>query len=185
MTAFWEWRGRSTVADRPSSVAPEKDALESVELYTRYAVILARVAPDGRRLSDILNSTARLAVRDANCISLLPNIDGTQGEGWTSVSTDDILFAMPPAHTSPRQMRVHRRQHRVRIQTGPYVVVGNAHVVPGIALDPYVLRSRMRFLALTQAHISSVTDPAWERQAQVLLMNVQPIEDLKEVLTIS
>jgi hypothetical protein len=43
----------------------------------------------------------------------------------------------------------------------------------------------MHFLAITGAHVSSMGDPAWERSASVVLVNVRPIDGLKEVLTIS
>ena len=186
MAKFWDWRDNSTsVADGAGTVVVEQVPLEPVELYTRHAMVLGRVAADGRRLSDILNSNSHLPVRDARSISLLNGLDGTDGGGWTSVNTEDILFAMPPDRASPRQMRINRRQHRVRIETGPYVVVGNAHVLPGTKLDPYVLRSRMRFLALTQVHVASKTDPSWERTAPVVLVNVRPLTDLTEVVTIS
>ena len=186
MTRFWEWRNSSTLAtDGTTALAPDETSLEAVELYTQTAMVLGLVAPEGRRLSDILNSSSHLPVREARSISIIAGIEGSEGEGWTSVATEEVLLAMPPEHISPRQMKIHRRQHRVRIQTGPYVIVGNAHVLPGITLDPYVLRSRMRFLALTSAHVSSTTDPLWERDAPVVLVNVQPISDLTEVLTIS
>jgi hypothetical protein len=156
-----------------------------VELYTRHAMVVGSVAPDGRRLSDILNSNSTLALRDARSVSLLNGVEGSDRAGWTSVRTDEILLVMPPAYDSPRQMRVHRRQHRVRIQTGEFLITGTAHVLPGMRIDPFVLRSRMRFLALTDAHVSSFTDAAWERQTSVVLVNVRPIADLREVTTIS
>jgi hypothetical protein len=184
MASFWDWRGSSTSVTA-SAPAVDQVPLERVELYTRQAMVLGRVAPDGQRLSDILNSNSHLPVRDARSISVLNGLEGTDGDGWTPVRTDDILLAMPPERASPRQMRINRRQHRVRIETGPYVVVGTAHVLPGTALDPYVLRSRMRFLALTQVHVTSKSDPSWERTAPVVLVNVRPLSDLTEVVTIA
>lgn len=82
-------------------------------------------------------------------------------------------------------MSIYRRQHRVRIATGPYVIIGHAHVQPGIKLDPYVLRSRMYVLALARARVVSTIDPVWERAAAVVLVNVQLLTDLTEVITIS
>ena len=184
MASFWDWRG-SSASVTASTPGVEPVALEPVELYTRHAMVLGRVEPDGQRLSDILNSNSQLPVRDARSISLLNGLEGTDSDGWTSVSTDDILLAMPPERASPRQLRINRRQHRVRIETGPYAVVGTAHVLPGTKLDPYVLRSRMRFLALTQVHVTSKSDPSWERTAPVVLVNVRPLKDLAEVVTIS
>jgi hypothetical protein len=183
MARFWEWQARPTAG---AAVAVEEASpLEPVELYTRTAMVFGLVAPEHRRLSDILNSNSTLALRDASSTSLINGVEGSYGKGWTSVGTDEILLVMPPEHASPRQMKVHRRQHRVRIRTGPFQITGNAHVLPGTKLDPYVLQTRMRFMAVTSAEVSSTADPAWERRAAVVLVNVGPIQDLTEVLTIS
>jgi len=146
MAAFWDWRTRSApVTERRPAELLTEAPLEAVELYTKNAVVLAEVAPEGQRLSDILNSNSHLPIKNARSISVIAGLDGTERDGWTSIPTDDILFAMPPEHASSRQLRIHRKQHRVRIHTGPYEIAGTAHVLPGVRLDPFVLRSRMRF----------------------------------------
>lgn len=186
MARFWEWRTQPDPAGAVmTTAADEKSSLEPVELYTPTALITGMVAPEGRRLSDILNGNSQLPVRDARSTSLFSELDGSAGGGWTPVSVDDILLAMPPEHASSRQLKIHRRQHRVRIRTGPFSFFGTAHVLPGTKLDRYVLQSRMRFLAVTNAHVYSEADPAWERRARVVLVNVRPLEDLTEVQTIS
>lgn len=187
MAAFWDWRSTpgASVATRPGVADTPEPKLEPVEVYTATAMVHGLVEPDGRRLSDILNSNSVLAIRSARSTSLVAGVDGTEGTGWSRLPTDEILFVMPPPRVSPRQLRVNRRQHRVRIETGQFHVVGNAHVLPGIQLDPYVLRTRMHFLAVTDAHVSSMGDPAWERSAPVVLVNVRPVAGLREVLTIS
>lgn len=184
MTAFWDWRS-ARVTERHATGVLTEAPLEAVELYTENAMVLAQVAPDGQRLSDILNSNSHLPIKNAQSISMIGGVEGTAGHGWSSLPTDEILFAMPPEHVSPRQMRIHRKQHRVRINTGPYLIVGNAHVLPGVKLDPFVLRARTRFLALTKARVLSTVNPAWERAAEVVLVNVRPLTDLAEVVTIS
>jgi hypothetical protein len=184
MPGFWEWRGKPH-ATTATALAIEQVPLEPVELYTGSAMVFGLVDPDGRRLSDILNSTSHLSIRDARSTSVINGVEGSEGEGWTSVATDEILLIMPPEHVSPRQLRINRRQHRVRIVTGPYVVVGNAHLPPGIDLDAYALQKRIRFLAVTKAVVYSTDDAALERLAQVVLVNIGPIAELTEVLTIS
>jgi len=184
MPGFWDWRERRQ-GDTATAVALEEAPLEPVELYTKSAMVFGLVEPEGRRLSDILNSNSHRAIRDPRSTSLHGGVDGTEGDGWSPLATDDILLIMPPAHVSPRQLRIHRRQHRVRITTGPYVVVGNAHVPPGVGLDAYALQKRIKFLAVTQAAVYSNADPALERMAQVVLVNVRTVEELTEVLTIS
>jgi hypothetical protein len=187
MAAFWDWRTTSTanIATAPAPTDAPQPTLEPVEVYTATAMVHGLVEPEGRRLSDILNSNSVLAIRNARSTSLVADVDGAEGTGWSRLPTDDILFVMPPPRVSPRQMRINRRQHRVRIETGQFQIVGNAHVLPGVRLDPYVLRTRMHFLAVTDAHVSSLGDPAWERSASVVLVNVRPVAGLREVLTIS
>jgi hypothetical protein len=184
MPGFWDWRERRQT-DSATTVALEQAPLEPVELYTRSAMVFGLVDPEGRRLSDMLNSNTHLAIRDPRSTSLHGSVDGTEGEGWSPLATDEILLVMPPEHVSPRQLRIHRRQHRVRITTGPYVVVGNAHAPPGVGLEAYSLQKRIKFLAVTQAAVYSTADSAWERMARVVLVNVRTVEELTEVLTIS
>jgi hypothetical protein len=184
MPSFWDWRERTQTATA-AELAVEDTPLEPVELYTTSSMVVGMVEPEGRRLSDILNANSHLAIRDARSTSLHDGVDGSEGEGWMPLATDDILLVMPPEHLSPRQLRIHRRQHRVRITTGPYVVIGNAHVPPGVGLDAYALQKRINFLAVTQAAVYSTVDPALERMAQVVLVNIRTVEELTEVLTIS
>jgi hypothetical protein len=184
MAGFWDWRGKGQAATA-TEMAVEDAPLEPVELYTKTAMVFGMVEPEGRRLSDMLNSNSRLAIRDARSTSLHDEVDGSEGDGWTALAIDDILLVMPPEHVSPRQLRIHRRQHRVRITTGPYVVIGNAHVPPGVGLDAYALHKRINFLAVTQAAVYSNVDPALERMARVVLVNIRTVEELTEVLTIS
>jgi hypothetical protein len=183
MAGFWDWRSKPATVAAP--VVAEESALEPVELYTATAMVYGEVDPQGRRLSDILNANSHLAIRDPKSTSVIAHVSGTVGEGWTPIAAEEILMAMPPEHVSPRQLRVHRRQHRVRITTGPYQLVGNAHLPPGAELHSYALQRRIKFLAVTDVSAYSTVDPAFERMAPVVLVNVGPIEELTEVLRIS
>jgi hypothetical protein len=185
---FWDWRQEPKAVEAQASAVDVADnELAPVEVYTQTHMVFGLVATEGRRLSDILNTNSTLAIRDTTTTALFDGVEvGSPTYGWTSIPTDDIVLAMPPEHVSPRQLRVHRRQHRVRIGTGPFEVNGIAHVLPGTGLDPYVLRTRTRFLALTDAAITNTLGPVpWERGARVVLVNVHPIRDLREVVTIS
>ncbi len=112
---------------------------------------------------------------------------GAQEADATSMAlnTSEILLAMPTAWISNPQLRVHHRRSRVRILTGRYEVVGSAHHLPGTTLDPYVLRTRIRFIALTDATVRTTCQPYLERSAPVVLVNVGPIQDLKQVITVA
>jgi hypothetical protein len=120
MAGFWDWRTSSSarVASPPVAETTAAPTLEPVEIYTATAMVYGLVEPAGRRLSDMLNTNGSLAIRDARSTSLVTGVEGTDGDGWSRLPTDEILFVMPPKHESPRQLRIHRRQHRVRIETG-------------------------------------------------------------------
>jgi hypothetical protein len=180
---FWEWRGKPARVAAP--VVCEESALEPVELYTATAMIYGLVDPQARRLSDILNANSHLAIRDPKSTSVIAYVSGSEGNGWTPVATEDILLIMPPKHVPTRQLSIYRRQHRVRITTGPYQLVGNAHLPPGVKLHSYTLQRRINFLAVTDAWVYSTVGPAFERRAPVVLVNVNQIEELTEVLKIS
>ncbi len=94
---FWSIGTRATAAVATSVAQSTEPVREAVEVYTRTSMIFGLVEPDGRRLSDILNSNTTLALRDARSTSLVPDVDGSQGKGWTRIVRDEILFVMPPA----------------------------------------------------------------------------------------
>ena len=185
MPKFWSVRG-STQADPATPVEPIEQH-EPVEIYTVAALVTGKVSPQGRRLSDMLNTSSLLPVKDASVISYHDGLTAQPGpaDSWQSVDTDDILFVMPPEHLSARQLRLHRRQRRVRVMTGDFELVGTAHTAPGSDVHLYSLRQRSRYLALTNAVAYSNTDPAWERAASVILVNLRPVVELKEMFTIA
>jgi hypothetical protein len=183
---FWNFR-RQPATQGSAAIAEEAAQPEPVELYTSAALVTGSIMPEGRRLSDILNGSSLLRLRQPH---LTPYRAGLQlertGEAeWRSVDTADVLFVAPPEHTSARQMRVHRKQRRVRIAAGDFEITGVAHVPPGNDLAAYLRRSGVRFLPLTNAVAYSRADPAWERVAPVLLVNAKHMSDVTEVVTIA
>jgi hypothetical protein len=185
MAEFWDWKSEDAAPASSDLETTDGEQLEPVEIYTRHAMVFGFVAAHGHRLSDILNSVSSLSVRDPRSVSLLNGVDGTQGQDWAMVDTDEILMVMPPPRETSRQLRVHRSQLRIRIRTGPFEVVGNAYLIPGTAFDPYSLQGRMRFMALTRADVHYTDEPAWERSAEVILVNISPVNDLEEIVAIS
>ncbi len=101
MTRFWEWQARPT----PSAAVAVEEAspLEPVELYTRTAMVFALVAPEHRRLSDILNSNSTLALRDASSTSLIDGVEGSAGHGWTRSAPTRSCWSCRPS--TPRRAR--------------------------------------------------------------------------------
>lgn len=187
-TRFWGWRQGelSTPIEGTAALQPIEE-FEPVEVYTRDAIITGSVAPHGERMSDILNRDSQLSVKDAHLDTL--NADEEAGmvaqESWLVIDPESILFVMPPTHFSHPQRRVHRRQRRVLLRTGEFEIVGQMHVLPGVELSPFALASRVHFMPVTHAAVHSSIDPFWERSADVVLVNVRPLDGLHEVLTLS
>jgi hypothetical protein len=187
-TTFWTWRrGTASAIVDGSAALQAVEELEPLEIYTRAAMVTGSVVTHGERMSDILNQQAELRIRGPRALPYgevdeLPSFDE---DAWEAVDVDDILFVMPPSHVSNPQRRVHRRQRRILMRTGEFEIVGTAHVLPGTDLSPYALATRVHFMPVTKATVRSTTDPFWERSTDVILVNVRPLEDLREVVTIS
>ena len=78
MAGFWEWRGKAQTAT-VAELDIKEALLEPVELYTESGMVFGFVEPEGRRLSDMLNSNSHLSIRDARSTSMINGIEGTQG----------------------------------------------------------------------------------------------------------
>jgi len=186
MRGFWSVPRPSAALATSEPITPTEDAAaEAVELYTADELVTGFVPARAQRLSDILNSAVSLLVLRPKRTDLREG--GAQEVDATSMAlpTSEILLAMPPQWISNPQLRVHHRRSRVRILTGRYEVVGSAHHLPGTTLDPYVLRTRIRFIAVTDATLRTTRQPWIERSAPVVLVNVGPIQELEQVITVA
>jgi len=182
---FWSLRTRGATAQAVVDVSDTEPALVPIELYTADELITGFTEDRGLRLSDMLNAVAVLAIERPSRTSFDSDEELESAEERLALETDRILLAMPPERRSPPQLRVHRRHSRVRILTSRYEVIGTAHHLPGGSLDPFVLRTRQRFIAVTDASVRTTSQPYFERDAPVILVNVSPITELKQVLTLS
>jgi hypothetical protein len=185
-TSFWSWRQPSVTApttDGANALDPDR-RLEQVELYTTDGLVLGLIAPEGERMSDILNRERPVLVHGAQTTPFLHADLPQQPRGMASFNLDQILLAMPPARVSNPARRISRRRRRVLLQIGPYQVVGTAHMPPGANLDPYVLRTRARFIAVTDALVRHTGEPQFERGAPVVLVNTAAMTDVGDMLTV-
>ncbi len=180
MAHFWQW-SHSTTVPVPPPIAPH--SMETVEIYTESAALIGQADLDGRRLSDVMNANSHLPLRDLRPTNSMDVAPEAAGNNWFSVSVGDILIAIPSIHVSAQDLRVHRRRHRVRVEVGPFNVVGNAHLMTGVTPDPYAMRTGMRFIAVTDAHVASRADREWERFAPVVLLNVRPHVGMTQAIT--
>jgi hypothetical protein len=186
---FWGWRqtGGGGAPIEGTAALQAIEEFEPVEIYTREAIVTGAVAAHGERMSDMLNRDGQLRVKGAH---VEPLGDGEEArivdeQTWLAIDPEEILFVMTPAHLSNPQRRVHRRQRRVLLRTGDFEIVGQMHVLPGVELSPFALTSHLHFMPVTNAAVHSTIDPFWERSAPVILVNVRPLDGLREVLTLS
>jgi hypothetical protein len=183
---FWNWRRGGANVDGSAALKAIEE-LEPVEIYTRAATVTGSVLSHGERMSDILNRQGALRIQAPRAMPYgeVDELQGSDEAAWATIDADEILFVMPPIHVSNPQRRLHRRQRRVLLRTGAFEIVGRVHLLPGVDLDPFALATRIHFLPVTQAAVRSTSDPVWERMADVIPVNVRPLEDLREVVTIS
>lgn len=182
-TPFWNWR-RSIAATAAAEPFETPRPLEQVELYTQDSQVLGLVAPDGERMSDILNRESALLVHATQRTPFTAANVPAESLDVASFSMADILLAMPPAQTTHPGRRIHRKRRRVLLRVGPFFVIGTAHLPPGTDLDPYVLRTRAGFVAVTEALVRYTGEPIFERGASVVLVNTSAMTNAEDLLTV-
>jgi hypothetical protein len=193
---FWNWRrgpassvtqGSSALA---ASAAPE---LVPIELYTLDSRIVGWIAPNGLRITDVLNNRPEVRLWRPSPGPLddkampSPNTDpresGDSGE-WHSLATDHIVLAMPPEWRASRQLRLHRRLDRAAVIAGPFSVTGNIHLTPGIEIGPHLLRIQP-FVPLTDAHILHNAEPHFEHVVSVVIVNAQHVTQILPLVALA
>jgi hypothetical protein len=185
-TNFWSWRRQriaGTDTDGATALAPMRE-LEQVELYTANAMVSGLVAPEGERMSDILNRRRPLLVHEARQTDFGATDQAEPATRMSSFDCDQILLAMPPAHAGNPARRIHRKRHRVQLDVSPFQVVGTAHMPPGSMLDPYLLRTRTAFVAVTDAVVRLPDTPSFVRLAEVVLVNTAAITAIDQMLAL-
>jgi hypothetical protein len=119
--------------------------------YSGDCRIFGRVPSLGERLTDLLNGGQRVIVRDARLESL---VDGhVVTAPLAEVERDELYAVVAKGPRGARQQRIRTEKHRIRVDLGPYVVLGNLHAPP--ETDPVgdVLR-RDVMVPLTNATIA-------------------------------
>ncbi|HET6380314.1 MAG TPA: hypothetical protein VFH63_04675 [candidate division Zixibacteria bacterium] len=199
---FWNWRrGSGATTSNGSSAMAMAAELAPIELYTADARIVAWIAANGRRVTDLLNEQDELrlwrpspgpldagttadnsrmptSVRDAP-----PRIEET-GE-WQSLVTDQVILAMPPEWRASRQLRLHRKLRRVAMSAGPFSVTGNLHLSPGAEPTMDLLLRAPRFMPLTEAYILHNGEPPFEHVVSVVIVNTRMVTQLVPLVTLA
>ncbi len=192
--SFWNWRrgpGPSATHGSAAMAVSASAELAPVELYTADARIVGWIAPNGRRVTDLLSTQDELRLwrpspgpLDDRSAPIDAAGDPHQNGEWESLATDRVILAMPPEWRASRQLRLHRRLRRAALVAGPFSVTGNVHVAPGVDIGPHILRAQ-RFIPLTDAYILHAGQPPFEHVVSVAIVNSAHVSQLVPLVTLA
>lgn len=125
--------------------------------FIGYAVgrrFIGYVECEGERLTDLLNRTESVVVREAFVESFEDDTVVNLGDGEVDRS---ILYAVETSGgRGEGTRRIHTISHRMQIQLGPYSALGLLHAMPGQMPLPY-LHSRGPMIPLSDATLGFAT----------------------------
>ena len=189
---FWNWRrGPGPAASHGTSAIASSPELAPIEIYTAESRIVGWIAPDGHRVTDLLNSADELRLwrpsSERTDATGMPGPGeepgGTTGE-WESLATARVVLAMPPEWRAARQLRLHRRLRRAALVAGPFSVTGNVHVANGVQVGPHLLRGQ-GFLPLTDAYFLRNGEPSFEHVVSVVIVNSVHVTQIVPLVTLA
>jgi len=190
---FWNWRrGPGPSATQGNVAMAASVEIAPIELYTADTRIVGWIAPNGRRVTDLLSTQDELRLwrprPDALDGEAMPAADpaalpGDAGE-WETLATDRVILAMPPEWRASRQLRLHRRLRRAALHAGPFSVTGNVHLAPGVEVSHHLLRSQ-RFIPLTDAYILHGGEPPFEHVVSVAIVNAAHVSQIVPLMTLA
>ena len=172
---FWKV-GRASQAENfeGSAARAIEPHLEPIQLFTQEGRVAGWIVALDERVTDVLNRRETLRI----CVD--PSADA-----WADVDRDELLLVAPPPRTGPNPRRIHRHKRRVRILLGRYTVEGVAHLPPGMPLDPFLLRTRQRFVAVTDAIVTGEDERDGGEMHPVVILNVHNMQELHALLTLA
>ncbi|MFN2418683.1 MAG: hypothetical protein ABR593_07120 [Candidatus Limnocylindria bacterium] len=174
--AFWTVRrGLSADLTDGSAAKALQPRLESIQLFTTERRIEGWVVALEERVTDVLNRRQSLRL----CTE--PGADV-----WEEVDRDDLLLVAPPPMPGKNMRAIHRSKRRVLVLVGPYAVEGIVHLPPGMPLDPYLLRTRQRFMAMTNVVMGVAGDDRDPGETlPVAIVNVHNVHELRALITLA
>lgn len=189
---FWNWRrGPGPSATQGSAALASSPELAPIEIYTADARIVGWIAPDGQRVTDLLNSRDELRLwrpsqersDEAGMLRDATDVGGAAGE-WESLPTARVVLAMPPEWRASRQLRLHRRLRRAALMAGPFSITGNVHLANGVQVGPHLLRGQ-GFLPLTDAYFLRNGEPSFEHVVSVVIVNSVHVSQIVPLITLA
>lgn len=136
---------------------------------------MVEIETDGGRITDLLSAADLLRLRRAATEEDLPR-DGAR----TKIDLDQLLVVVPPHRATDRARRLHRSPQEVRVRVGPYLVIGAAHLPPGVRPTAFLMRHPQRFLPLTRVMIRHVGGGREETSVPVAIVNLGVSESLRD-----
>jgi len=194
---FWNWRrGPGTTATQGTAAVATSHELAPIELYTADSRIVGWIAPNGQRVTDLLNTQHELRLwrpspgpLDAAAVPMTdaapapPPAPGANGE-WQTIETARVILVMPPEWRASRQLRLHRRLRRAALVAGPFSITGNVHLPPGGEVGIQLVRMQ-RFVPLTDAYILHNPQPSFEHVVSVVIVNSAHVAQIVPLVTLA
>jgi hypothetical protein len=197
---FWNWRrGTSAgVASGAAAAVAYMPELAPIELYTAETRIVGWIEANGLRVTDLLNARDELRLwrpspgpldgaltEAANGVEPDP-ADAARGPGeWQSLTTDQVILAMPPEWRASRQLRLHRRLRRAALTAGPFNVTGNMHLHPGVDIGPHLLLRGPHWMPMTEAYLLHTGEAPFEHVVSVVIVNTAHITHMMPLVTLA
>jgi hypothetical protein len=155
----------------PRGEPPPRGELVPIRIFTGDEILEGWTHLGSQRMSDVLNAEDVLSVSRVE--------EEPTEDDWQAVERERMMLVIPPSHSSPRQLRVHRQKREIKAESAHYAIRGTVHLIPGNQLDRTVLRTRQHFLPITDARVATAMRPDDEEEHEVVLVNVVNIgEDL-------
>jgi hypothetical protein len=192
---FWNWRrGGGSAATSGTAAVALTPELAPIELYTADARIVGWIDAQGRRVTDLLNAEDEVRLWQPHPGpldgALTEAANGTTqhvGENgeWQTLTTDQVILAMPPEWRASRQLRLHKRLRRAALTAGPFNVTGNLHLHPGVEVGAHILVRGPRWLPLTDAYLLHTGEPPFEHVVSVVIVNTAHVSHLSPLVTLA
>jgi hypothetical protein len=153
----------------------------TLEVYLAHQVIRGNLRDDsGQRAIDVLNAAQSQIVTLSDAMAASMHAQGPASKlAMVRIRRPQILLVVPQTVDvlPARRLRigfVEKRPLNVSVGLGPFVVTGTIHVNPSeptpitsLEHDP----SGRFFIPITQACLTSLYDPRWSLQAELVFMN--------------
>jgi hypothetical protein len=145
----------------------------AIELYTAAYRVTGTIHTPFRRVAEILNLLpgGHLAVDDATLVEhAAPSAPRRAASALVIV--DEILVILAPdlAGESSGEMRIRKRPVHAMLALSPLTLEGTIHVPEGSLPVDGLLNVPDRFLAMTDATLSSAAHPELERRVPILAL---------------